>query len=83
MFCRRPGRIYMVLILSDLLVKNYGRLCQKKSKSHNHQKYLKEILSPSKPWTAAASCTDFVPNLGFLQLVYFVVCDFYILYSWP
>ena len=33
---RARTTLYMVLILLDVLVKNYGRLCQKKSKSPNH-----------------------------------------------
>ena len=46
----------MALILSGLLVKNYGRLCQEKSKSSNHWRFLKEILKLSELLTAAVNC---------------------------
>ena len=46
----------MALILSVLLVKNYGRLCQEKSKSPNHWRLLKEILKLSELLTAAVNC---------------------------
>ena len=75
LFCQRLGQISMVLIRSDLLVKNYGRLYQKKSKSPNHQKYLKELLSPSKLWTAAANCAN-----TFSKSRFFVISIFYYLY---
>ena len=40
------GRTCMESILSGLLVKNYGRVCRKKSKSPNHWIFSKEILRP-------------------------------------
>ena len=36
----------MALVLSNLLAKNYGRLCRKKSKSPKHWRSSKKILRP-------------------------------------
>ena len=40
--------VYMALILSGLLAKICGRLCQEKLKSPNHWRLLKEIFGLSK-----------------------------------
>ena len=42
----KPGQTCMAWILTGLLVINYGRFCQKKSKCPKHWQFLKEILSP-------------------------------------
>ena len=80
-FTRSTLPQFMVLILSDLLLKNYGRLCQKKSEGPNHWKYLKEIFSPSKLRTAAANCARTLFKCRFFVISTF--CNLYILYSWP
>ena len=46
LFYPRLGRTCMESILSGLLVKNYGRVCRKKSKGPNHWIFSKEILRP-------------------------------------
>ena len=73
----------MVLILSDLLVKNYGRLCQKIKESRSIEIFKRNVKFIKTLDCSCKLCKDLVPNLGFLQLIYFVNCNLYILYSWP
>ena len=46
LFYPKLGQACMALILSGFLAKNYGRICQKKSKIPKHLRSLKEILRP-------------------------------------
>ena len=51
---RARNRLY-TLILSGLLAKNCGRLCQEKLKSPNHWRFLKEISTRLKRLIAAVN----------------------------
>ena len=52
----------MELILSGLLAKHYGRLCQEKLNIPNHCRFLKEMLSRSKRLIAAVNYVKVLPT---------------------